>query len=64
MTKIVKDTVVVEQTTPSKCQECGKISELRPYGKDGKWVCFPCGMKDEEEAVRQFTKLFSDERDI
>ena len=40
-----------------QCSVCGKIAELRPYGKNGAWVCFECGMKDEEEATRQFAKL-------
>ncbi|MDR0532525.1 MAG: hypothetical protein LBH01_01065 [Verrucomicrobiales bacterium] len=40
------------------CRECGTVDqELRPYGKDGKWICFACGMKDEEEARRQFEKI-------
>lgn len=40
-----------------KCQECGQVEELRPYGKGGKFVCFDCMMKDEEEGKRQFSKL-------
>lgn len=36
----------------SKCELCGDEEELRPYGPGGKWVCFPCGMKDEENASR------------
>ena len=42
-----------------ECQVCGKEEELRPYGKDGMWVCFDCGMKDEKEAQRQFGKLLN-----
>lgn len=38
------------------CQDCGKYKELRPYGKNGAWVCFKCAMKDEAEAQRQFNK--------
>lgn len=40
-----------------KCSECGKVEELRPYGKNGAFVCFDCAMKDEEEATRQFKKI-------
>jgi len=27
---------------PQQCDECGEIRELRPYGPDGKVVCFEC----------------------
>ena len=63
MTKKVDNLIVLEQTAPAECSDCGLAKELRPYGKDGAWVCFSCGMKDEEEASRQFSKLFST-RDI
>jgi hypothetical protein len=42
-----------------KCQECGNVDELRPYGKGGKFVCFPCGMKDEDEAKRRFGAILN-----
>jgi phage/plasmid primase-like uncharacterized protein len=45
-------------TPIAKCSACGKEEELRPYGKDGAWVCFECAMKDEAEAGRQFDKQF------
>lgn len=64
MTKLVGDIVVIEPTSPAVCTDCGCVSELRPYGKNGSYVCFPCRMKDEEEAKKQFKKLFSGERDI
>ena len=50
--------VYVVPTPINNCQVCGKKEELRPYGKNGAWVCFECGMKDEEEAKRQFNKQF------
>ena len=39
------------------CQLCGKQEELRPYGKNGEWICFDCGMKDEIDTSRQFSKV-------
>jgi len=42
-----------------KCQDCGCVAELRPYGPSGKFVCFDCGMKDEEEATRRFDALIA-----
>lgn len=32
----------------NKCSQCGTTEkELRPYGPNGSWVCFDCGMKPE-----------------
>ncbi len=42
-----------------KCQECGQTKELRPYGRGGRFVCFACMMKDEDEAKRQFGAIFN-----
>lgn len=50
--------VTIVPTPIAKCSDCGKEEELRPYGKDGAWVCFACAMKDEAEAHRQFEKQF------
>lgn len=41
----------------SKCQECGKLADLRPYGAGGKFVCFECMKKNEPEAQRRFGAL-------
>lgn len=38
-----------------ECQLCGKQAELRPYGPHGQFICFDCGMKDEE-ATRERMK--------
>ena len=37
-----------------KCELCGKDAELRPYGPNREWICFTCGMKDEEATERAF----------
>lgn len=62
--KIAKDVILIEETDPVICSDCGQLKELRPYGKDGAWVCFECAMKDEKEAEKQFQKLLNGERDI
>lgn len=41
---------------PQSCDLCGDVAELRPYGPKGEWVCFDCGMKDEEAAKRALRK--------
>ncbi len=46
-------------TNEKACEICGKIDELRPYGPKGEWICFDCGMKDEQTTRRQFVKLIS-----
>ena len=29
----------------NKCEQCGTTNkELRPYGPNGTWICFSCGM--------------------
>lgn len=40
-------TIFLRQTKPQGCDYCGKVDELRPYGKNGAWICFKCGMKPE-----------------
>ena len=58
MTTAKNGVVILEREQPQQCDLCGKIAELRPYGPNGEMVCFPCGMKDEAAARRQFSKLF------
>lgn len=48
---------VIEVEPESKCELCGKIAELRPYGPNGERICFVCGMKDEETTKRQFSRV-------
>ena len=64
MTHRVGNIVVIESTAPGKCSMCGELEELRPYGINAAWVCFDCGMKNEDEVKNQFNKLLSGERDI
>jgi hypothetical protein len=52
---------VIEQTAPQKCELCGEIEELRPYGPNGENVCFPCGMKDKAAVSRGFRRLIEGE---
>lgn len=50
---------IIDGTQHAKCQMCGEVEELRPYGPNGMFVCFDCAMKDESEASRQFEKLLN-----
>jgi hypothetical protein len=47
---------VITHLDPRKCELCGKLDELRPYGPMGESVCYDCGMKDEN-AVERGMKL-------
>ena len=38
------------------CELCGKVDECRPYGPNKEQVCFSCGMKDEQAAIRAFSE--------
>jgi hypothetical protein len=58
--KTPKKIVMIDGTHPAKCELCGKIEELRPYGPNGEAVCFDCAMKDEPAARRAFDKLTKD----
>ena len=61
--KIGNNAVLIEQESDARCEMCGVVDELRPYGPKGERVCFDCMMKDDEAARRQFTALFKDVND-
>jgi hypothetical protein len=56
MTYKIKNTLVIASEPDSKCELCGKVDELRPYGPQGANVCFACAMLDEENAKAMFKK--------
>lgn len=49
---------------PKPCQFCNRMfdhpDDLRPYGPDGKDICYDCGMKPEyyDEVDRRMNALF------
>lgn len=57
MTRKVGNKVFIEPTPDAKCELCGKIDELRPYGPKGENICFDCGMKNEEATSAAFDAL-------
>jgi hypothetical protein len=56
MTFKIDKTLVIAGERDGKCEACGAIDELRPYGKNGANVCFACAMKDEVNAKEMFRK--------
>ena len=49
-----KTVAVISERKPQGCDFCGQVRELRPYGPKGEWICFECGMKNQEAAIRRF----------
>ena len=56
--QVTNGPVIIRASRPQGCDLCGKVAELRPYGPHGEWVCFECGMKDEEACKRAFNARF------
>jgi hypothetical protein len=56
VTEVIGNVIFLYPEEEQQCDLCGKIAELRPYGPNGECVCFECGMKDEEAAMKQFRK--------
>ncbi len=54
--------VFTEAESPAKCEDCGEMKELRPYGPGGSRVCFQCAMKDEEGLNRRIAALSGDKK--
>ena len=48
---------VIEVTPPDKCELCGEVSELRPYGPNNENICFECAMKDIQTTNRKFEEV-------
>lgn len=59
MTYVEDGTLCLEEETESHCAECGKLAELRPYGKDGARICFDCGRKDPERTERNMVRMWA-----
>lgn len=45
---------VIEPEPDGKCELCGKMDELRPYGPGGKRICWDCGQLDPERTQHNF----------
>lgn len=56
-----ENTIILDRSKVpyEKCSICDTVAELRPYGKNGTWICFPCGMKDETETIKNFSNLLN-----
>lgn len=57
--------IVIAPMAEAKCEACGKMEELRPYGPGGSCVCYECAMKTPEIADHNMAiQLFGAEGEI
>jgi len=54
-----KSVSVIDAAKHSKCELCGKQAELRPYGPNGEFICFDCGMENEHASEIKFSKFLN-----
>jgi hypothetical protein len=57
MSERIGGLIIIEPEPHDKCEDCGQIAELRPYGIDGMRICHDCGMKDETSAHRNMDRI-------
>ena len=53
----MKNILVLDEGKPAKCEFCGKLEELRPYGPNNERICLDCATKTPEAeaiATRKF----------
>lgn len=64
MSQRIGNVFVISVEPTAKCELCGKVEELRPYGPNGERICFDCGMQDEATTNVQFAKAVNGVRDF
>ena len=48
---------VVAAEPDGKCELCGASEETRPYGPDGKEICWSCGQIDRAATMQRMAKV-------
>jgi hypothetical protein len=63
MNKVI---IIGAEVEHEPCEYCGKVDELRPYGKNGAKICYDCGMKPENVATTDeaFRKVLTGESEL
>ena len=56
MSKRVENKFYISVEKDGKCEYCGKIAELRPYGENGARICYECGMKNRAKTEEMVEK--------
>ena len=64
MSKRIGNVIIIAPQEDGKCELCGAVDELRPYGPNGENICYDCGMKNLETTKYMMgVKLFGDAPD-
>lgn len=63
MTRRIRNHVEIAQEAPTTCEFCQQEAETRPYGPDGRRICYDCGMSPEykPEVERRFYAFLNGE---
>ena len=56
MSRRIGNITIIEAEPDGRCEFCGKIDELRPYGPKGERICHDCGMKDPKTTERKMNE--------
>ncbi len=59
MSEVRGKVFIVAVEPDAKCELCGKLDKLRPYGPNGERICVDCGMKNQKATKAQFVKLIA-----
>lgn len=51
------DVVYLVSPPDRDCELCGKLSDVRPYGPNGEYICFECGQKNPEVTKRRMMHI-------
>ena len=64
-TKVIErrgNTLIMDRRDPhafdGRCEFCGAVEELRPFGPNNENICFDCAMKDEATTAKKFREFF------
>lgn len=57
MSQRIGNFIIIAETPPARCELCGKIDGLRPYGPNGENICFDCGEANREVTERNMRRI-------
>jgi hypothetical protein len=63
MSKRIGNFIIITQEPDRVCELCGKVAECRPYGPNGKQICFECAQKDKKGTEKRMAKILFGETD-
>lgn len=57
MSKRIGNIFIIKAELDQKCELCGVLAECRPYGPNGKQVCYDCAQKDKVGTEERMKKI-------